>query len=96
MDLLALPVILGGLGTINPSQDANLQYQASIKTTAPLVENLFHKRMKHLTMPLLAHYPNADSYRDLELKQIYKQHENDKKRLYTQRVMDVEQGTFTP
>ena len=41
-------------------------------------------------------YPNADSYRDLDLKQIYKQHENDKKRLYTQRVMDVEQGTFTP
>ena len=39
---------------------------------------------------------NADSYRDLDLKQIYKQHENDKKRLYTQRVMDVEQGTFTP
>ena len=28
--------------------------------------------------------------------QIYKQHENDKKRLYTQRVMNVEQGTFTP
>ena len=27
---------------------------------------------------------------------IYKQNENDKKRLYMQRVMDVEQGTFTP
>ena len=27
---------------------------------------------------------------------MYKQHENDKKRLHTQRVMDVEQGTFTP
>ena len=26
-------------------------------------------------------HPNADSYRDLDLKQIYKQHENDKKRL---------------
>ena len=42
------------------------------------------------------YHPNADSYRDLDLKQIYKQHENDKKRLYTQRVLDVEQGTFTP
>jgi len=41
-------------------------------------------------------HPYADSYRDLDLKQIYKQHENDKKRLHTQRVMDVEQGTFTP
>ena len=40
-------------------------------------------------------YHNANSYRDLDLKQIYKQHENDK-RPYTQRVMDVEQGTSTP
>ena len=39
---------------------------------------------------------NADSYRDLDLKQIYKQQEKDKKRLYMQRVMDVEHGTFTP
>ena len=42
------------------------------------------------------YYANADSYKDLDLKQIYKQHKNDKKRLYTQRVMGVEQGTFTP
>ena len=34
--------------------------------------------------------------RGLDLKRIYKQHENEKKRLYTQRMMDVEQGTFTP
>ena len=47
----------------------------------------FHVRVCH---------PNADSYSDLDLKQVYKHHENDKKRLYTQRVMDVEQGTFTP
>ena len=33
---------------------------------------------------------------DLHLKQIYKQHENEKKRLYMQRVMGVEQGTVTP
>ena len=37
-DLLALPVSLGGLGIINPSQNADLQYQASMKTTTPLVE----------------------------------------------------------
>ena len=28
-------------------------------------------------------------------KQIYKKHENDKKRQYAQRVMEIEQGTFT-
>ena len=39
-NLLALPVRLGGLGIINPSQDADLQYQASMKTAAPLVEKI--------------------------------------------------------
>ena len=41
-------------------------------------------------------HPNADSYRDLTPKQIYKKHENDKKRQYAERVMEIEQGTFTP
>jgi len=35
---LALPARLGELGILNPSQDADLQFQASIKTAAPLVE----------------------------------------------------------
>ena len=29
-------------------------------------------------------------------KQIYRQHENEKKRLYASRVTEIEQGTFTP
>ena len=41
-------------------------------------------------------HPNADSYRDLTPKQIYKKHENEKKRQYAERVMEIEQGTFTP
>ena len=40
--------------------------------------------------------PSADSYRDLTPKQIYKKHENEKKRQYAERVMEIEQGTFTP
>ena len=40
--------------------------------------------------------PNADSYKNLTPEQIYKLHENDKKRLYSSRVLDVERGTFTP
>ena len=39
-DLLALPVRSGGLGIINPSRDADLQYQGSLKTTAPQVEKI--------------------------------------------------------
>ena len=43
-----------------------------------------------------AFHPNADSYRDLSPKQIYRQHENEKKRKYATRVLEIEQGTFTP
>ena len=41
-------------------------------------------------------HPNADSYRDLSPKQIYRIHENEKKRKYNSRVTEIEQGTFTP
>ena len=41
-------------------------------------------------------HPNADSYKNLTPEQIYKLHENNKKRLYSSRVLEVERGTFTP
>ena len=41
-------------------------------------------------------HPNAVSHRDLEPQQIYRIHENEKKRLYSKRVLDIERGTFTP
>ena len=41
-------------------------------------------------------HPNAESYKDQEPQQIYRTHENDKKRLYSRRVLDVEHGSFTP
>ena len=40
---------------------------------------------------------NADSCRDLTPKQIYtEKFENEKKRQYAEKVMEIEQGTFTP
>ena len=50
----------------------------------------FWERQRSAFFDVRVCYPNADSYRYLDLRQIYKQHENEKKRLYTQRVMDVE------
>ncbi len=41
-------------------------------------------------------HPNAESYKELTPKQICRVHENEKKRVYNQRVTDIEQGTFTP
>ena len=40
--------------------------------------------------------PNAESYKDLTIQQIYLKHEDYKKRLYANRVLEVEQGTVTP
>ena len=40
-------------------------------------------------------HPNADWYRDLSPKQIYRIHENEKKRKYNSRTTEIEQGTFT-
>ena len=39
---------------------------------------------------------NAESYRDLTPKQIYKKHVNEKKRQYAEREREIEQGTFSP
>ena len=40
-------------------------------------------------------HPNADSYKNLTTEQIYKLHENDKKRLYSFRVLEVEPVNVT-
>ena len=41
----------------------------------------FWERQRSAFFDVRVCHPNADSYRDLDLKQVYKQHENDKKRL---------------
>ena len=41
-------------------------------------------------------HPNTESYNDLTPQQIYRQHENEKKRMYASQVMEVEQATFMP
>ena len=41
-------------------------------------------------------HPNADSYKELSPKQICKLHEDEKKRKYASRIIEVENGTFTP
>ena len=41
-------------------------------------------------------HPNAESYKQLEPKHIYRLHGNEKKRSYARRVLDIEHGSFTP
>ena len=41
-------------------------------------------------------YVTQTFYIDLTPKQIYRMHETKKKRMYSKRVTEIEQGTFTP
>ena len=41
-------------------------------------------------------HPNSPSYLNQPLDQLYTRHENEKKRSYLERVLQVEKGTFTP
>ena len=56
----------------------------------------FWERQRSVIFNVRVCHPNADSYRDLTPKQIYKKHENEKKRQYAERVMEIELRTFTP
>ncbi|PFX16729.1 Uncharacterized protein K02A2.6 [Stylophora pistillata] len=70
----------------NRAQDARLDVRAR-GFLDPQSSAFFDVRVCH---------PNAESYKDREPQQIYRIHENDKKRLYLRRVLDVEHGSFTP
>ena len=56
----------------------------------------FWENQRFAFLDVRVFHPNADLYRDLELQQIYRNHENEKKWLYWRRVLDIAQGTFTP
>ena len=56
----------------------------------------FWERQRSAFFDVRVCHPNADSYQDLEPQQIYRMHENEKKRMYAERVIEVEHGTFTP
>ena len=70
----------------NKAQDARLDIHAR-GFWEPQRSAFFDVRVCH---------PNAESYRDLEPQQIYRLHENEKKRQYSSRVLDIEHGTYTP
>ena len=56
----------------------------------------FWERQRAAFFDIRVFHPNADSYKELSPKQIYKLHEDEKKRKYASRIIKVENGTFTP
>ena len=41
-------------------------------------------------------HPNAPTYMDKQIEKVYEIHEKEKKRMYNERVIQVEKGSFTP
>ena len=56
----------------------------------------FWEKQRSVFFDVKVFYPNANSYRDLDLDQTFRQHETEKKRQYASTVLRVEQATFTP
>ena len=73
----------GGGGGANTAPDALLDIHA----------RGFWSRQGSSFFDLTVCHPNAESYKDPNPQQIYRQHGNDKKRMYASRVMEVEQAT---
>ena len=70
----------------NPALDARLDVHA----------RGFWDRQGSAFFDVRVSHPNAESYKDLNIQQIHRKHEDEKKRLYANRVLEVERGTFTP
>ena len=58
--------------------------------------SLFSKLFIIIIIIMRVCHPNDDSYKDLTPEQVYRLHENEKKRMYERRVLEVEQASFTP
>ena len=61
-----------------------------------IVSRGFWERQRPAFFDVWACHPNADSYRDMDPDQIFRQLETEKKGQYASRVLEVEQTTFTP
>ena len=74
-----------GRGT-NTSQEATVDNHA----------RGFWERQRSAFFDVRVCHPNVGSYADLTPQQIYSKHENEKKRKYAERILQIEQGNFTP
>ena len=56
----------------------------------------FWDRMQCAFFDIRVFYPNAQSNRSAQLSTAYTKHESEKRRVYGQRVRDIEHGSFSP
>ena len=81
-----LPVETASVDSSNVADKARLDVSA-VGIWSPMEKTFLDVRVVH---------PNAPSYKDLSIGQIYEKHENEKKKKYNHRIMQVEKSSFTP
>ena len=72
--------------SVNTATAARLDI-SSINFWQPLGRSFFDIRVLH---------PGSPSYANTDIERIYKNHEQEKKRTYNERIIDIERATFTP
>ena len=72
--------------------DGNDSNQARLDISAIGLWNHYQKSMFDIRVT----YPNAESYLSKSLPDLYKMHEEEKKRSYNDRVLNCERATFSP
>ena len=73
-------------------KSANVEKDARLDIKA----NGFYRRGQTAFFDVRIVHVNAESYKEKETKTIFSQNENEKKRTYLERVLNIEHGTFTP
>ena len=81
-----LPIGDRNTGSANSSEKARLDVSA-VGIWSPMERTFLDVRIVH---------PNSPSYMGKDANAIYKLNENEKKRNYNQRIIQVERATFTP
>ena len=81
-----LPLANGGLVDGNVAENARLDVSGN-GIWGPMQKTFLDVRVVH---------PNCPSYVNKDIAQVYKTHEQEKKRTYNERIIQVEKGSFTP
>ncbi|PFX29938.1 hypothetical protein AWC38_SpisGene5265 [Stylophora pistillata] len=84
------------LSTVCKDVEIEPPLHTSQDTRLDVLARGFWERQKSAYFDVRVFHPYADSYREKTSEQVFKQHENEKKRKYACRVLEIKQGSFTP
>ena len=88
-------IVKSRLLSVNPEsfkQSTNTQPEARLDIAATGVHSTFERTFFDIRVT----HPSCDTHITKPLSQLYKEEENEKKRVYEERVIEAEKGSFTP